>query len=86
MEYLLNNEAGLQAFRSFFVNIEKVLRINFLEEHLRTAASEGSFFVKKINYQYLSNQSSNRVRENYLCQFLQPCFPLAEVTNNLLVS
>ena len=47
MEYLLNNEAGLQAFMSFFVNIEKVLRINFLEEHLRTAASEGSFFVKK---------------------------------------
>ena len=32
------------------MNIEKVLRTNFLKEHLRTAASEGSSFVKKINY------------------------------------
>ena len=49
MESLFNKVADLQAFRCFFVNIEKVLSTNFLKEHLRTAASEGSFFVKKIN-------------------------------------
>ena len=50
LESLFNNVASLQVFRCFLVNIEKVLRINFLKEHLRTAASEGSFYVKKINY------------------------------------
>ena len=51
LESLFNKVAGLQAFRCFFVNIEKVLRTNFLKEHLRPAASEGSFFVKK-NYHF----------------------------------
>ena len=78
---LLNKIAGLQAFRCFLVNTEKVLRTNFLKEHLQMAASEGSFLWKK----FLSYQNSNRVREKYLCQFLQSCFPFAEVTNNFLV-
>ena len=50
LESLFNKIADLQAFRCFLVNIEKVLRTNFLKEHLRTAASEGSFYVKKRNH------------------------------------
>ena len=50
LESLFNKVAGLQAFRCFLVNIEKFLRANFLKEHLRTAASEGSFYVKKRNH------------------------------------
>ena len=68
------------------MNIDKFLRTNFLKERLRTAASEGSFYEKK-KLSFLSYQNSNRVREKHLCQFLQSCFPLAEVnTNNFLVS
>ena len=52
LESLFNKVAGLQAFRCFLVNIEKVLRTNFLKEHLRTAASEGSFYVKKRNHHF----------------------------------
>ena len=56
----LFNKAGLQAFRCFLVNNEKVLRANLLKEHLRTAASEGSFYVKKNKLSFLSYQNSNR--------------------------
>ena len=47
LESHFNKVAGLQAVRCFLVNIEKVLRTNFLKEHLRTAVFEGSFYVKK---------------------------------------
>ena len=47
-----NKAAVLQASRYFLVNIEKFLRTNFLKEHLRTAASEGSFYVKKRNHHF----------------------------------
>ena len=40
LEPLFNKAAGLQTFRCFIVNIEKVLRTNFLKEYLQTAASE----------------------------------------------
>ena len=82
LESLFNKVAVLQASRYFLVNIEKFLRTNFLKEHLRTAASEGSFYVSS----FLSYQNSNRVREKYRCQFLQSCFPLAEVTNNFFIT
>ena len=60
LESLFNKVAGLQAFRCFLVNNEKVLRANLLKEHLRTAASEGSFYVKKNKLSFLSYQNSNR--------------------------
>ena len=66
------------------MNIEKFIRTVFLKEHLRTAASEDSFYVNNRNY-HLSYQNSNRMRKKYLCQFLQSCFSLAEVTSNFLV-
>ena len=89
-----NKVAGLQAFhfiekrlqhRCFLVNIEKFLRTNFLKEHLWTATSEGSFYVKKKKLSFLSYQNSNRVREKTSVSF-KSCFPLAEVINNFLVS
>ena len=52
LESHFNKVAGLRAVRCFLVNIEKVLRTNFLKEHLRTAASEGSFYVKKRNHHF----------------------------------
>ena len=47
LKSLFKKVAGLQAFRCFLVNIDKFLRTIFLKEHLRTAGSEGSFYVKK---------------------------------------
>ena len=47
LESHFDKVAGLRAVRCFLVNIEKVLRTNFLKEHLRTAVFEGSFYVKK---------------------------------------
>ena len=85
LESLFNKVAGLQAFRCFLVNNEKVFRTNLVKEHLRTAASEGSFSVKKLNYHFFHIKIQTGVREKYQCQFLQSCFPLAEVTNNFLV-
>ena len=52
LESLFNKVAVLQASRYFLVNIEKFLRTNFLKEHLQTAASEGSFYVKKRNHHF----------------------------------
>ena len=57
LESLFNKVAGLQAFRCFLVNIEKFLRTNFLKEHLRTAASEGSFNVNKRNHHFFHIRS-----------------------------
>ena len=52
LESHFNKVAGLQAIRCFLKNIEKVLRTNFLKEHLQMAASENSFYVKKINFHF----------------------------------
>ena len=86
LESFFNKAAGLQSLRCFLVNNEKFLRTNLLKEHLRTAASEGNIFVKKRNYNFFHIKIQTRVREKYLCQFSQSCFPVAEVTNNFLVS
>ena len=56
------------------MNIEKVLRINFLKEHLRTAASEGSVYVKKINYHLFRIKIQTEKREKYICKFLSLVF------------
>ena len=54
LESVFNKVAVLQAFSCFLVNIEKVSRTNFLKEHLRTAASVGSFYVKKKIMSFVS--------------------------------
>ena len=61
LESLFNRVAGRQAFMCFLVNIENFLRTNILKD-LRTAASEGSFYVKK-SYHFLSKfkQSERKI-------------------------
>ena len=61
------------------MNIEKVLITIFLKVNLRMAASEGSFYVKKINCHFF------HIKIQTEC-FLQSCFPLADVAINFLVS
>ena len=56
LESLFNKVAGLQAFRCFLVNIENFLRTNILKD-LQTAASEGSFYVKKSYHIFIKIQT-----------------------------
>ena len=56
LESLFNKVAGLQAFRCFLVNIENLLRTNILKD-LQTAASEGSFYVKKSYHIFIKIQT-----------------------------
>ena len=88
-----NKVTGLQAFhfiekrlqhRCFLVNIEKFLWTNFLKEHLWTAASEGSFYVKKRNYNFFHIKIQTEWEKTSVS--FKSCFPLAEVINNFLVS
>ena len=79
----------LQFFKPSFNFIKKRLQHNcFLVnicERLLLKVRKLSLRERKLSF--LSYQNSNRVREKHLCQFLQSCFPLAEVnTNNFLVS
>ena len=75
LESLFNKVADLQAFRCFLVNIKK-----FFER--TSAASESSFYVKKKVFISKFQQSDRKISMSVL----QSCFPLAEVTNNFLVS
>ena len=56
LESLFNRVAGLQAFMCFLVNIENFLRTNILKD-LQTAASEGSFYVKKSYHIFIKIQT-----------------------------
>ena len=58
------------------------MKNNFLEEQLRTADSEVSFYVKNGNF--LSYQSLKRLREKYLSHLCSLVFILVEVTNSLV--
>ena len=67
------------------MNIEKFLRTNFLKEHLRTAASEASFYLKKeiiISFITKFKQSERKISMSVFTVL----FSLAEVINSFLVS
>ena len=91
---LFNKVAGFQPcnfikkrfqHRCFLVNTEKFLRTTFRKNICERLLLKVVFMWKR-EFSFLSYQTSNRVKEKYLSQFLQSCFPLAEVTNNFLVS
>ena len=51
------------------MNIEEVLKKFFLKEHLRTAASDGSSFVKKFNYHFFHIKIQKECEKNVYDSF-----------------
>ena len=51
------------------MNIEEVLKKFILKEHLRTAASDGSSFVKKFNYHSFISKFKKSVRKMSMTVF-----------------
>ena len=60
-----------------------ILKNTFMEKRLRTAASDGNFYAKK-KFSFRTYQTWENEKK-YLSQFLESCFPLAELTSNFLV-